>query len=101
VGERLARRTDAVALVRDRLVIQVEDALWQRQLFTLRSQILQQLENATGRRVVEQLEFRITVPKKQPQARAESLVASIDEADGIKDAYLRGIYKAARKKASA
>jgi hypothetical protein len=101
VGERLALRTTPVALVRERLVIQVEDALWQRQLFTLRSQILDQLEHAAGRRVVEQLEFRVAVPKRQPQARAESLGAATDEADGIKDTYLRNIYKASRKKASA
>ena len=100
VGERLALRTNPIALVRDRLVIEVEDAVWQRQLFTLRSQIMRQLENAAGRRIVEQLEFRIAVPKRQPPARAESL-APVDEADGIRDAYLRNIYKAARKKASA
>ncbi len=96
VGERLASRTNPIALVRDRLVVEVEDAVWQRQLFTLRSQIMRQLENAAGRRIVEQLEFRIALPKRKP-ARAESL----DEADGIKDAYLRNIYKAARRKASA
>jgi hypothetical protein len=100
VGERLAQRTNPIALVRDRLVIEVEDAVWQRQLFTLRSQIMRQLENAAGRRIVEQLEFRIALPKRQP-ARAESAGAPIDEADGIKDPYLRNIYKAARKKASA
>jgi hypothetical protein len=101
VGERLALRTAPIAVVRDRLVIQVEDAVWQRQLFALRSQILDQLENVAGRRVVEQLEFRVAVPTRQPPARAESLGAPADEADGIKDVYLRDIYKAARKKASA
>ena len=101
MGERLALRTKPVALVRDRLVIEVEDAVWQRQLFTLRSQIMQRLENAAGRRIVEQLEFRVAVPKRQPPARAESLGAPRDEADGIKDAYLRNIYKASRKKATA
>ena len=101
VGERLALRTTPVTLVRDRLVIQVEDAVWQRQLFALRSQILDQLENVAGRRLVEQLEFRVAVPRRQPPARAESLGPSTDEADGIRDVYLRDIYKAARKKASA
>jgi hypothetical protein len=100
VGKRLAIRTKAIALVRNRLVIEVEDAVWQRQLFTLRSQIMRQLEKTAGRRVVEELEFRVALPKRKP-ARAETLTAIPDEADGIRDPFLRNIYKAARKKATA
>ena len=99
VGKRLAMRTNATGLVRNRLVVEVEDSVWQRQLFTLRSQILQQLENAAGRRVVEELEFRVALPKRKP-ARAETAVSIPDEADGIRDPFLRNIYKAARKRAA-
>ena len=99
VGRRLALRTNAVALIRTRLVIEVEDSVWQRQLFTLRSQIMNQLEKAAGRRLVEELEFRVALPKRPP-VRAESVI-SVDEADGIRDPFLRNIYKAARKKATA
>src|SRR5688572_13860619 len=100
VGKRLAMRTNAIALVRNRLVVEVEDAVWQRQLFTLRSQILRQLENTSGRRVVEELEFRVALPRRKP-GRAETASTTLDEADGIRDPFLRNIYKAARKKATA
>lgn len=104
VGKRLARRTSAVALVRDRLVIEVEDAVWQRQLFTMRNQILGQIESAIGRKLVLELEFRIAVPRREP-ARAEVSRADsgrdADEANGIVDPLFRTIYVAARKKASA
>jgi hypothetical protein len=100
VGKRLAMRTNAIALVRNRLVIEVEDAVWQRQLFTLRSQIIRQLENVAGRRLVEEVEFRVALPKRKP-VRAETAAATSDDADGIRDPFLRNIYKAARKKATA
>lgn len=100
VGQRLARRTKAVQLVRERLVVEVEDAVWQRQLFTLRGQILKQIEKAVGSPLVAQLEFRVAIPKREP-ARAETVVPAQDEADAIADSSLRSIYKAARKKASA
>ncbi len=59
VGKKIALRTHVVGLVRDRLVIGVEDAVWQRQLFTLRQQILGRLEQVLGRQIAKELEFRI------------------------------------------
>lgn len=100
VGKKLALRTNAVGLVRDRLVVEVEDAVWQRQLWTMRDQILQLLDQALGRRIVQQLEFKIAVPKRGP-ARAETGLSQTDEADLIKDPVFRTVYKAARKKANA
>lgn len=100
VGPKIAGRTTAVGMVRERLIVEVEDHVWQRQLFTLREQILRGMEKAIGRRIVEQLEFRIAVPKRQP-VRAEVRVERSDEADGIRDPFLRNIYKAARRKATA
>jgi hypothetical protein len=101
VGKKIANRTKAVALVRNRLVVEVEDQLWQRNLFGLRQQVLRRLDEVLGRRVVEELEFRIAVPRLQP-ARAEMpFTLEADEADGIRDPVLRTIYKSARKKATA
>jgi hypothetical protein len=100
VGNKIAARTRAVTFIRSRLVVEVEDALWQRQLFTLREQILKRLEDAVGRCIVEELEFRIAIPKIGP-SRAESLNPPADEADAIQDPVLRSIYKASRKKATA
>jgi hypothetical protein len=101
VGKTVSNHTNAVGLVRTRLVVEVEDSLWQRQLFGLREQILRRLEEALGRRIVDELEFRIAVPRRQP-ARAETHNGAIaDEADGIRDPVLRNIYKSARKRATA
>lgn len=103
VGKKIAGRTTAVRMVRDRLIVEVEDHVWQRQLFVLRDQILRGMEKATGRRLVEQLEFRVAVPKR-PAARSEvrtAEVAAADDADGIRDPFLRDIYKAARRRATA
>ena len=99
VGKKIALRTHVVGLVRDRLVIGVEDAVWQRQLFTLRQQILGRLEQVLGRQIAKELEFRIAVPKIQP-ARAE-VISSADEADEIRDPVFRLVYKAARRRATA
>ena len=99
VGRRLASRTRPLQLVGTRLVIGVEDAVWQSQLFTLREQILRRLEQVLGRRLVTALEFRVAVPR--PGVRREELPARApDEADGIADPVLRSLYKASRKRAA-
>jgi len=100
VGKRLALRTRAVGVVRSRLVVEVEDAIWQRQLFTLRGQILKRLEQVLGQPLITEIEFRVAVPRRLPQ-REERPPARVDEADGIEDPVLRRIYKEHRRKASA
>lgn len=98
VGKKIAGHTGTVSLVRERLVVEVEDAIWQRQLFTLRGQILARIEQVMGRNIVQELEFRIAIPRRAPQ-REERI--SADDADAIKDPVLRNLYKAARKRAIA
>jgi len=100
VGRKIAVRTHAVGMVRTRLIVEVEDAVWQRQLWTLRSQILKRFEQVLGRVIVEELEFKIAVPRIKP-VRAEAVRESTDEADLILDATFRSVYKAARKRATA
>jgi predicted nucleic acid-binding Zn ribbon protein len=100
VGRKIAAHTHAVAMVRTRLVIEVEDAVWQRQLWTLRGQILKRFEQVLGRAIVEELEFKIAVPRILP-VRAETSRVSTDEADLILDPTFRSVYKAARKRANA
>lgn len=102
VGKRIASHAAAKSLVRDKLVIEVEDAIWQKQLFHLRFSILGKLIGLLGDGTVRDLEFRLATPRRPPQpARSlnESLVP--DEADGIRDPGMRIVYKQARKKASA
>lgn len=101
VGKNVAQHTRAAKLVRTRLVVEVEDQVWQRQLFALRGFILRNLEKGLGSGLVDELEFRV-VPRRRDAQRAAQPVPSIaDEASGIEDPVLRSIYRAARKKAGA
>jgi predicted nucleic acid-binding Zn ribbon protein len=103
VGRRIAGHARAVKLVRSHLVVEVEDAVWQRQLFALRHQIRRKLEQNVGAGIVEDLEFRVVPARREPE-RARTITtpsAQIDDAEGIADPVLRRIYKAARGKKSA
>ncbi|HLY19470.1 MAG TPA: DUF721 domain-containing protein [Bryobacteraceae bacterium] len=102
VGKKIAARARASRLVRTRLIVEVEDPVWRKQLFALSGQILANLEARLGPRIVEDLEFRVIPRRREPQ-RAEAAQPSLpfDEADQIADPFLRGIYKTARKKALA
>ena len=108
VGKTLAAHTRAARMVRSRLVVEVEDATWQRQLFALTRHILGNLEKGLGRGFVEDVEFRVVPRRREPQ-RAQQATSTVDptgalsadDADGIADPVMRGIYKASRKKALA
>jgi len=104
VGRKVAAHARAVGMVRKRLVVEVEDEVWQRQLFTLTRQILRNLHERLGPELVEDIEFRVVPARRGPQrARAAAAGAAMgnDEADRIADPVLRTIYRASRKKALA
>ena len=101
VGAKIAGHTRATRMVRTRLVVEVEDKIWQRQLFVLTPHILANLEKSLGRGVVEDLEFRIVPRRRGPQRAEQAAGAPVDEAELITDPVLRGIYRASRKKALA
>jgi len=98
VGKRIAGRSVVANLVGSRLVIQVDDSVWQSQLYAMREQILLRIEQTIGRRLVDSLEFRVSVPRPKPQ-REQTFTLSSDEADRIASPSLRSIYKASRRKA--
>ncbi|MDQ6679303.1 MAG: DUF721 domain-containing protein [Acidobacteriota bacterium] len=101
VGKRLAQNTRAAKLVRTRLVVEVEDAVWQRNLFTLSWQILANLVKHVGPGMVEDLEFRVVPRRREPQRAVASMPVFADDADGIADPVLRQIYKSARRRETA
>jgi predicted nucleic acid-binding Zn ribbon protein len=103
VGKRVAAHTRALKLVRDTLVVEVEDELWQRNLWKLRYQVLKNLEKAIGSEIVADLEFRVMPPRREPQRDTgeRSALAPPDEADLIGDPVLRRIYRNARWRATA
>ena len=71
VGKRIASQATAKSLVRDSLIVEVEDAIWQKQLFHLRFQILAKLSEILGSGIVQDVEFRVpTTPAAAPAGSA-------------------------------
>lgn len=103
VGKKVAARTRPARMVRTRLIVEVEDLIWKKQLFTLSRQILINLERHLGPGVVEDLEFRVTPARRDAQRAdvSQPAAAASDDADLIDDPILRNLYKQARKKALA
>lgn len=101
VGKVVARHTLGLAIVRETLVVEVEDAIWQKQLYALSSQIVARLQKCMASTLIRHIEFRIGVPKRQP-AR-EELVTEVpaDDAEGIRDPVLKKVYQLSRKRATA
>ncbi len=110
VGPRLAERTRAVKLVRDRLVVEVEDEIWRKNLWSLRFQILKNLDRAIGTQIVADVEFRVMPPRRAPQ-RAEfpglqsppgaADKGVEDEGLEIADPGMRRIYRNSRRRETA
>jgi hypothetical protein len=101
VGKKVSGHTRAARMVRSRLIVEVEDNVWQRQLFALSRHILGNIEKHLGPGVVDDLEFRIVPRRREPQRAERSAPALLDEAENIADPVLRDIYKVSRLKARA
>jgi hypothetical protein len=103
VGRKIALRTRALKLVRTTLVVEVEDEIWRKNLWSLRYQILRNMEKAIGPEIVTGVELRVMPPRFGPQReeRVEPLETPLDEADNILDPGMRRIYKAARRRETA
>ena len=103
VGKRIAAKASPKALVRGSLIVEVEDAVWQKNLFHLSPQILTKLSKVLGSGIIRDLEFRIGTPRRPPQP-AQKLREThnpADEAERIRDPGMRIVYRQGRKKASA
>ena len=109
VGKSIARHTNRLRLVRSVLVVEVEDAIWQRQLRTLETQILDRIKLLLPDVHLAGLEFRVGVPRRDPQRAPAAFSATThlfasatgDEADRIQDPVLKKVYQISRRKASA
>ena len=71
VGKTVAAHTSRIKLVRAKLVVEVEDAIWQQQLYRLSSQILERLRKLNASDSIKEIEFRMAIPRREPQ-RVES-----------------------------
>lgn len=102
VGKTIANHTSRLKLVRHNLVVEVEDAIWQRQLHGLSRQILARIQKLTGSDAVQEIEFRIGIPRREPQRaeirKPEVPAEECDEADRIQDPVMRHLYRLSRKK---
>ncbi|HEU0124177.1 MAG TPA: DUF721 domain-containing protein [Bryobacteraceae bacterium] len=96
VGRRLAVRTGPVKLYGQKLVVEVDDPIWQKQLATMSNQILSKMQSLTGPGMIQQLEFRVGVPRRGPQVALSTFDAANDRADGIADPIFRHLYLASR-----
>jgi hypothetical protein len=114
VGKAISRHTSRLRLVRKNLVVDAEDAIWQRQLRTLERQIIDRVRLLLPDIEIESIEFRIGVPRRDPQMARDaagfmqtgapgSLLSgtSDDEADRILDPVLKKVYQLSRRKATA
>ena len=99
VGKRIAARTTGIDLVRTHLIVKVDDEIWQRQLWGLRRQIVQNLASVLGNGVVEDLEIRVAPRRIPPKSSTTPQQVSKDEADRIADPMLRRLYKRKRESA--
>ena len=107
VGRAIAAHTSRLKLVRTTLVVEVEDVIWQKQLFPLTAQIVSRMRQAMGSDLVKDIEFRVAIPRRE--AMKEESSARIpyanpdpaDEADRIQDPVLKKVYRLSRKKATA
>jgi hypothetical protein len=105
VGKRLADRTQAVKLVRDKLIVEVEDETWRKNLWGLRYQIMQNLRKAIGPDLVNDIEFRVMPLRREAgRATAPTLVnpaLAEDDSLAIQDPGMRRIYRNARRRETA
>jgi hypothetical protein len=98
-GEPLGNHAVAIKLEEKTLVIGVSDVLWQKQLESIRGQLLFRLNSILGKKLVSRLEFRIdtaSVPRTATNRRAPSepdenevSIELWSAANAIKDKQLR------------
>jgi len=104
-GPKVARYTRVSALVRETLVVEVEDFTWQKQLASLRHFIVSNLARDLGEVLVKDIDFRPMPKRMGPQraeaARADLPAVSADDAERIEDPVMRMLYRKSRTKASA
>ena len=96
VGKIIASHTRAGALVRGTLIVEVEDNVWQRQLFTLKHFLLKNLEAQLGEKLVDEIDFRPMPPRREPHRATHARPAGLEQ---VQDPVLDWIYQRARRSA--
>ena len=102
VGKVIAGHSQFAGLVRRRLVIEVEDVIWRKQLTSITPDILKKLATLIGPGIVTDLEFRVAALRMRPRKeRPLPLFDAADEANRIADPIFRRLYAVDRARRSA
>ena len=88
-GAKIAKHTRATALVRGTLVVEVEDLVWQKNLWRLRRTLIGNLAKALGETLVTDLDLR-PMPRRRAPVRAGTARRPIE---GIEDPVLEMLYR--------
>ena len=94
-----AGHSQYAGLVRRCLVIEVEDAIWRKQLTAITPDILRKLAALIGPNIVTDVEFRVAALRMRPRKdRPLPLFDAADEANRIADPIFRRLYAADRRR---
>ena len=92
-GKKIAEHTRATVLVRDTLVVEVEDYVWQKNLATLERFLIENLAKAMGESVVKKLDLR-PMPRRRAPQRAET---ARPDGERIDDPVLDLLYRQSKR----
>ncbi|MBM3738666.1 MAG: DUF721 domain-containing protein [Acidobacteria bacterium] len=102
VGKKIADHSMPMHMVRDRLVVDVDDEIWKKQLTPMSGQIVDRLNQVIGRAAVRDIQFRTGAKRRGPGSAAFPVrPAAQVHPDGIKDPILGRLYRARLKKGTA
>jgi hypothetical protein len=97
-GKKVARHTRATALVRDSLIVEVEDYIWQQQLATLEGYLISNLADVLGEKLVKRIDFRPMPRRIMPQRAETARPAGLPSNNGIEDPILDLLYRQSKTK---
>jgi hypothetical protein len=88
-GKQIAEHTRAASVVRNSLIVEVEDLVWQRQLNTLRHFLIRNLVDVLGDASITDIDFRPMPPRRKPPQPATTRPSQSQIEDPILDLIYR------------
>jgi hypothetical protein len=98
-GKKIAAHTRVLSLVRETLVVEVEDMVWQHQLNTLRHFMIRNLAKVLGEFYVKDVDFRPMPKRRGPQVAESARPATASDRTGIEDPVMSLLYEQSIRKA--
>ncbi len=98
-GKKIAAHTRVVSLVRETLVIEVEDMVWQYQLSTLRHFMIRNLAKVLGEFYIKEIDFRPMPKRRGPQFAESARPTTATDRTGIEDPVMSLLYEQSRRNA--